>query len=84
MATEVGHNKNMKKLQSIIKNLPEWVVLLYVFLSLSVIPLIIFNTKWQQLGNLKAAAISCGPLFIALGIIGALITWLYYEDELDN
>ena len=73
----------MKKLQSILKNLPEWVVLLYIFLSLSVIPLIIFNSKWQQLGSLREAAVSCGPLFIGLSMLCAVIAWLYYEDELD-
>lgn len=72
----------MKFLQNQLKKLPEWIIFLYLFLSLSVIPLVIFNTKWQQLGSLRAAAVTCGPFFFALGAIGAVVGFLYYTDEL--
>ena len=62
----------MKFLQSQLKKLPEWIIFLYLFLSLSVVPLIIFNTKWKELGSLREAAIVCGPFFFALGAIGAI------------
>jgi len=35
-------------LQKLIKRMPEWLFFGVMFLSLSVIPLIIFNRKWQQ------------------------------------
>jgi hypothetical protein len=73
----------MKFLQSQLKKLPEWVVFLYLFLSLSVGPLVVFNTKWKQLGSLREAAVACGPFFFALGAIGAIVGFLYYTDELE-
>jgi len=73
----------MKKLKEKIQQLPEWVILLYLFLSLSVIPLLIFNFKWKQTGVLKDAFVSCGPLFLSLGAIGAIVSFLYYFEDLD-
>jgi len=73
----------MKILQFYLKKLPEWVIFLYLWVSLSIFPLIVFNTKWQQLGSLRAAAVACGPFFIALGAIGAIIAFLYYFENLE-
>jgi hypothetical protein len=73
----------MKKIQQYLKRLPEWIVFGYLFLSLSVGPLIVFNNKWQQLGSLRAAAIACGPFFFALGALGAVIAFLYYHEDLE-
>jgi len=73
----------MKSIQKYLKTLPEWAIFLYLFLSLSVGPLVIFNTKWQQLGSLKAAAVACGPLFFVLGAIGAVVAFLYYFEDLE-
>jgi hypothetical protein len=36
--------------------MPEWLFFGVMFLSLSVIPLIIFNRKWQQVGDLVAVS----------------------------
>ena len=73
----------MKILQLYLKKLPEWVIFLYLWVSLSIFPLIVFNTKWQQLGSLRAAAVVCGPFFFALGAIGAIVAFLYYFDNLE-
>ena len=73
----------MKILQLYLKKLPEWVIFLYSWVSLSIFPLIVFNTKWQQLGSLRAAAVVCGPFFFALGAIGAIVAFLYYFDNLE-
>lgn len=73
----------MKILQFYLKKLPEWVIFLYLWVSLSIFPLIVFNTKWQQLGSLRAAAVACGPFFFALGAIGAIVAFLYYFDNLE-
>ncbi len=73
----------MKILQLYLKKLPEWVIFLYLWVSLSIFPLIVFNTKWQQLGSLRAAAVACGPFFFALGAIGAIVAFLYYFDNLE-
>lgn len=73
----------MKILQFYLKKLPEWVIFLYLWASLSIFPLIVFNTKWQQLGSLRAAAVVCGPFFFALGAIGAIVAFLYYFDNLE-
>ena len=73
----------MKILQFYLKKLPEWVIFLYLWVSLSIFPLIVFNTKWQQLGSLRAAAVVCGPFFFALGAIGAIVAFLYYFDNLE-
>jgi len=71
----------MKSFQMLIKQLPEWVIILYLFLSLSVVPLLVFNFKWKQTGVIKEAFISCSPLFLALGALGAIIAFLYYFEE---
>ena len=73
----------MKTIQKYLKKLPEWVVFMYLFLSLSVGPLIVFNSKWQQLGSLREAAVVCGPFFFALGAIGAVVGFLYYHEDLE-
>jgi len=73
----------MKKIQQYLKRLPEWIVFGYLFLSLSVGPLIIFNNKWKQLGSLRDAAVACGPFFFALGAIGAIVAFLYYHEDLE-
>lgn len=77
------NNFKMKKIQFYLKKLPEWVIFTYLFISLSVGPLIVFNSKWQQLGSLREAAVACGPFFFALGAIGAIVGFLYYVDELE-
>ena len=73
----------MKNIQKYLKRLPEWAVFIYLFMSLSVGPLVVFNTKWQQLGSLRAAAMACGPFFFALGAVGALVAFLYYHEDLE-
>ena len=73
----------MKRLQKFIKQLPEWVVLVSVWAALSVIPLMLFNNRWQQLGSMKAAVQASGPLFLALGAVAAVVAFLYYEDDLE-
>ena len=73
----------MKRIQKYLKKLPEWTVFAYLFLSLSVGPLLVLNSKWQQLGSLRAAAMACGPFFFALGAVGALIAFLYYFEDLE-
>ena len=47
----------MKKIQQYLKKLPEWIVFMYLFLSLSVGPLLVFDSKWKQLGSLREAAV---------------------------
>ena len=73
----------MKLIQKYLKKLPEWAVFTYLFLSMSVGPLAVFNMKWQQLGSLRAAAVACGPFFFALGAVGALVAFLYYFEDIE-
>jgi len=56
---------------------------MYLFLSLSVGPLLVFDTKWKQLGSLREAAVVCGPFFFALGALGGIIAFLYYHEDLE-
>ena len=56
---------------------------MYLFLSLSVGPLLVFNSKWKQLGSLREAAVVCGPFFFALGALGGIVAFLYYFDYLE-
>ncbi len=74
----------LKKFQSLLKQLPEWVILLNAFINLSFIPLLVFTNAWTSLGSLVLAFKVCAPLFLALGVINGLILFLYYlEDEID-
>jgi len=73
----------MKTIQKYLKTLPEWIVFMYLFLSLSVGPLLVFNSKWKQLGSLREAAVVCGPFFFALGALGGIVAFLYYFDYLE-
>jgi len=73
----------MKSIQKFLKTLPEWAIFIYLFLSLSVGPLVIFNLKWHQLGTLKLAAAACGPFFFVLGAMGAIVAFLFYYEDLD-
>jgi hypothetical protein len=76
--------KYLKKLQILIKQVPEWGILLNAWVNLSIIPLLVFTNAWKSLGTLVLAFKVCAPLFIALGAINGLILFLYYlEDEID-
>ncbi|MEI8065545.1 MAG: hypothetical protein WCH02_04030 [Pseudomonadota bacterium] len=70
-------------LQKLIKCMPEWLFFGVMFLSLSVIPLIIFNRKWQQVGDLVEATKICAPFIFALAAIGAIVAFLYYNEDLE-
>jgi len=71
----------MKTIQKYLKKLPEWIVFMYLFLSLSVGPLLVFDSKWKQLGSLREASVVCGPFFFALGALGGIIAFLYYHED---
>lgn len=76
--------KYLKKLQILIKQLPEWAILLNSWIQLSIIPLLVFTNAWKSLGTLVLAFKVCAPLFLALGVINGLILFLYFlEDEID-
>ena len=70
-------------LQKLIKRIPEWLFFGVMFLSLSVIPLIIFNRKWQQVGDLVEATKICAPFIFALAAIGGIVVFLYYNEDLE-
>ncbi|NBP55744.1 hypothetical protein EBU71_04250 [bacterium] len=76
--------KFLKKFQLLIKQVPEWGILLNAWVNLSIIPLLVFTNAWKSLGTLALAFKVCAPLFLALGVINGLILFLYYlEDEID-
>jgi len=76
--------KFFKKFQLLIKQVPEWAILLNAWVNLSIIPLLVFTNAWNSLGTLALAFKVCAPLFLALGVINGLILFLYYlEDEID-
>ncbi len=63
--------------------MPEWLFFGVMFLSLSIIPLIIFNRKWQQVGDLVEATKICAPFIFALAAIGGIVVFLYYNEDLE-
>lgn len=76
--------KFLKKFQLLIKQVPEWGILVNAWVNLSIIPLLVFTNAWKSLGTLALAFKVCAPLFLALGVINGLILFLYYlEDEID-
>lgn len=76
--------KFLKKFQLLIKQVPEWGILLNAWVNLSIIPLLVFTNAWKSLGTIALAFKVCAPLFLALGVINGLILFLYYlEDEID-
>lgn len=76
--------KFLKKFQLLIKQVPEWGILLNAWVNLSIIPLLVFTNAWKSFGTLALAFKVCAPLFLALGVINGLILFLYYlEDEID-
>lgn len=87
IASKVINNdmlKFLKKFQLLIKQVPEWGILLNAWVNLSIIPLLVFTNAWKSLGTLVLAFKVCAPLFLALGVINGLILFLYYlEDEID-
>ncbi len=54
----------------------------YVF-KFKCFPLIIFNRKWQQVGDLVEATKICAPFIFALAAIGGIVVFLYYNEDLE-
>ncbi len=44
---------------------------------------IIFNRKWQQVGDLVEATKICAPFIFALAAIGGIVVFLYYNEDLE-
>lgn len=73
----------MKFLQKLLKRIPEWIFFGVMFFSLSVLPLIVFNIKWQQVGNLIETTKICFPFILALAAAGGIALFLYYNEDLE-
>lgn len=71
----------MKKIIEFIRNLPEYVILLIVWLLLGPGAVLLYQTVWNNSGSQKVAYIGLGPLALSTGLICALALYIYYKDR---
>ena len=71
----------IKKIIEFIKNLPEHVILVIVWLLLGPGAVLLYQTVWNNSGSQKVAYVGLGPLALSTGLICALALYIYYKDR---
>ena len=71
----------MQKFIEFIKNLPEHVIIVAVWLILGPAAVMLYNWLWQLTGSQKISYISLGPLALSISALCGFFLWLHYKDK---